>query len=43
MRLTPPVAGQFYVKSASGAQVPLATLVKISMGVEPNRLTHPTS
>ncbi|KDD12040.1 MexW/MexI family multidrug efflux RND transporter permease subunit [Bordetella bronchiseptica] len=40
MRLTPQSLGQFYVKSASGAQVPLATLVKISMGVEPNRLTQ---
>ena len=29
-----------YVKSASGAQVPLSNMVSVSMGVEPNKLTQ---
>ena len=37
-RLTPDSLGRFYVKAASGVQVPLATLVSIDMRPQANRL-----
>ncbi|WP_343527577.1 efflux RND transporter permease subunit [Sphingomonas sp.] len=37
-RVTPDNLGRFYVKAASGAQVPLATLVSIDMRPQANRL-----
>ncbi|MGE5148249.1 MAG: efflux RND transporter permease subunit, partial [Candidatus Eiseniibacteriota bacterium] len=39
-RLTPAALGRYYVKTASGDQVPLSTVVSISTGVEPNALSH---
>jgi multidrug efflux pump len=37
-RLTPDSLGRFYVKARSGALVPLATVVKVDMRPQPNRL-----
>ena len=39
-RLTPQLLGQYYVKTVSGDQVPLSTIVKIETGTDPNALTH---
>jgi multidrug efflux pump len=39
-RLTPSALGRYYVKTASGDQVPLSTVVSISTAVEPNALSH---
>ncbi|AVT82687.1 MexW/MexI family multidrug efflux RND transporter permease subunit [Rhodopseudomonas palustris] len=39
-RLTPQSLDGFYVPSASGQQVPLATLVTIETATDPNALTH---
>lgn len=39
-RISPESLARYYVKSASGAQVPLSNLVTVSMGVEPNKLTQ---
>jgi multidrug efflux pump len=35
-RLTPEELGRYYVKAASGEPVPLATVVRIETGTEPN-------
>lgn len=39
-RLTPEGLSQQYVRTVSGAMIPLATVVSISTSVEPNRLTQ---
>ena len=39
-RISPEALARYYVKSASGAQVPLSNMVSVSMGVEPNKLTQ---
>jgi multidrug efflux pump len=39
-RLTPESLGQYYVKTASGASVPLSTVVTIETGTAPNALTQ---
>lgn len=39
-RLSPEALARFYVTSFSGEQVPLANLVTLSNGVEPNQLTQ---
>ncbi len=39
-RLTPQTLGQFYLATASGDQVPLSTVVSISMETQPNALTQ---
>lgn len=39
-RLTPESLTEYYVATASGQQVPLSTVVKISTGTEPNALTQ---
>ncbi|WP_268619121.1 efflux RND transporter permease subunit, partial [Escherichia coli] len=39
-RISPESLARYYVKSASGAQVPLSNIVSVSMGVEPNKLTQ---
>ena len=39
-RLSPTALSRYYVKTASGDQVPLSTVVSISTGVEPNALSH---
>jgi multidrug efflux pump len=39
-RLSPESLGEYYVSTATGAQVPLSTLVSIETGTDPNALTH---
>lgn len=39
-RLTPESLGKFYVKAASGAMLPLSTVVSIETATDPNALTH---
>ena len=39
-RLTPDSLGDFYVKPRAGEPVPLATVVRIETGTEPNALTQ---
>ena len=39
-RISPESLARYYVKSASGEQVPLSNIVTVSMGVEPNKLTQ---
>lgn len=39
-RLTPEALGSYYVPTATGAQLPLATVVSIETGTDPNALTH---
>ena len=39
-RMTPDNLGQYYVKTASGALVPLSTVTKVTMRPEANRLTQ---
>lgn len=39
-RLTPESLGKFYVKAASGAMLPLSTVVSIETKIDPNALTH---
>ncbi|MCO5129910.1 MAG: efflux RND transporter permease subunit [Xanthobacteraceae bacterium] len=40
LRLTPESLDGFYVPSTSGQQIPLATLVSIETGTDPNALSH---
>jgi multidrug efflux pump len=40
LRLAPERLGQYYVKTRSGDSIPLATVVKITTGTEPNALTQ---
>ncbi len=40
LRLTPERLTQYYVTSAGGGQVPLSALVKTTLAVQPNALTH---
>jgi multidrug efflux pump len=39
-RLSPEALGQYYVPTATGAQMPLSTVVSIETGTDPNSLTH---
>ncbi|WP_407181589.1 multidrug efflux RND transporter permease subunit [Bradyrhizobium sp. STM 3562] len=39
-RLTPESLGGYYVTAASGARLPLSTVVSIQTGTDPNALTH---
>src|ERR1700732_4211019 len=39
-RLSPEALGQYYVPTATGAQMPLSTVVSIETGTDPNALTH---
>ncbi|WP_445219948.1 multidrug efflux RND transporter permease subunit [Bradyrhizobium sp. Pa8] len=39
-RLTPESLGKFYVKAATGAMLPLSTVVSIETATDPNALTH---
>jgi multidrug efflux pump len=39
-RLSPSDLEQYYVRTGSGALVPLSTVVSISSGIDPNALTH---
>src|SRR6185437_5958350 len=39
-RLSPESLGHYYVKTASGQQVPLSTVVSIKTGTDPNALTQ---
>ncbi|WP_078121777.1 efflux RND transporter permease subunit [Thiosocius teredinicola] len=39
-RLTPEMLGDFYLRSASGEQVPLSSLVRIERAVEPSKRTQ---
>jgi multidrug efflux pump len=39
-RFSPEALGQYYVETASGQQVPLATVVRIENTIEPNALTQ---